>query len=262
MRLSLRRRLSREGSRGRRLRLTAGLAAAAFAGSSGLAGPAAAATPSYALSTVKLADGRRIVLRWNPCQVITVRANVAAVPLRRRTAVLAEIRTALTRLSSATGLRFSYKGTTRTVPRTSTVARQDTELVIAVTTPKGTDFAIGNGVLGYGGYRYWEWTTTSSTGTLRGGAAIARGWVVLDSAGLMGVAPGFGTGATRGNVVLHELGHAVGLDHVQDRDQLLYPTLTPRAPNGYAAGDRTGLQKVGRSAGCLTVPRSVVTDLS
>jgi hypothetical protein len=223
---------------------------------------ASISSASYSLATSRLPDGRTVVLRWNPCQVITFRLNVAAVPASRRSAVAAEIRTAVTRLGSATGVRYAYRGTTTTVPRTSNVARQGSELIVAVTTPSATDFGIGNGVLGYGGYRYWQWTTTAANGRRTSGAAIARGWVVLDSAGLMRLTPGFGAGNTRGNVMLHELAHVAGLNHVSDTRQLLHPTLSGSSPNGYAPGDRTGLRKVGRPAGCIGVPSSVVADLT
>jgi hypothetical protein len=41
----------------------------------------------------------------------------------------------------------------------------------------------------------------------------------------------------------------VGLGHTSDKRQIMYPTLTKYA--SYGAGDRTGLRKVGRSAGCI-----------
>lgn len=45
-------------------------------------------------------------------------------------------------------------------------------------------------------------------------------------------------------VMLHELGHLVGLDHVNDKAQIMFPRVTgPIA--GYQAGDLTGLAKLG-----------------
>jgi hypothetical protein len=228
---------------------------------SGAAEYAPVSASSYALATSRLPDGRRVVLRWNPCQVITYTVNVTAVPAARRTALATEIRTAVGRLGEATRVVYSYRGMTSSVPRSTNVTRQGAELVVAVTTASATDFDIGDGVLGYGGYRYWQWTTTSSSGRRTSGAAIARGWVVLDVTGLMRLTPGFGPGNTRGNVMLHELAHTAGLNHVSDARQLLYPTLSASAPNGYASGDRAGLGKVGLTAGCITVPSNVVTDL-
>jgi hypothetical protein len=45
-------------------------------------------------------------------------------------------------------------------------------------------------------------------------------------------------------VVLHEFGHLVGLDHVDDATQLMYPTTS--ATLDFAAGDLTGLVQLGR----------------
>jgi hypothetical protein len=45
-------------------------------------------------------------------------------------------------------------------------------------------------------------------------------------------------------IVMHELGHLVGLDHVQDDHQLMYPTSRGDVLD-YAAGDLTGLAALG-----------------
>jgi Matrixin len=52
-----------------------------------------------------------------------------------------------------------------------------------------------------------------------------------------------GTRQARG-IVLHELGHLVGLDHVDDPRQLMYPT--DAGVLDFAPGDRTGLAALGR----------------
>lgn len=46
----------------------------------------------------------------------------------------------------------------------------------------------------------------------------------------------------------------VGLAHVDDRAQLMYPSLLTSSPAEYAAGDRTGLSKLGAPAGCFLAP--------
>jgi hypothetical protein len=51
--------------------------------------------------------------------------------------------------------------------------------------------------------------------------------------------------------MVHELGHVAGLDHVQDRGQVMYPSISSQSPDGYGAGDRSGLAELGAQAGCL-----------
>lgn len=212
-------------------------------------GPGAA----YQLSTERMPDGRIVILRWNPCQTITYKVNVAALPASLRRAVLAEVQGAFARLRAASGLTFSYRGTTGEVPRSRTLDRQSAEIIVAVTDRRHTDFPLGQQILGYGG-RSWYWWWRTSSGRTTYGAAITRGFVVLDRSGMTRLRAGFGRGANRGNLMLHELGHTVGLDHAGSRGVLMFPQLTAAAPNGYASGDRAGLVRLGRPAGCVSIP--------
>ena len=47
-------------------------------------------------------------------------------------------------------------------------------------------------------------------------------------------------------IIMHELGHLVGLDHVDDKDQLMYPTI--QRGTEFGTGDLTGLAALGRGA--------------
>ena len=63
---------------------------------------------------------------------------------------------------------------------------------------------------------------------------------------------GFG-GETWGQVILHELGHVVGLGHVDDSTSVMNPALGLR-PAAWGKGDRAGLWQLGIGAPCLKAP--------
>lgn len=219
------------------------------------------ATGPYKLHSTSLGDGRDIVLRWNGCQTITYKVNLADVPTSARPAVLEETHAAFRVIAAKTGFAFVYRGATDEVPRTGSTPGQSAEVVVAYTSPAKTNYPLADATAGYGGFssNSW-WSRTGSVTTY--GAAITRGMVVIDTPQVLkSFKPGFGAGATRGNLLLHELGHAFGLQHIDQSSQLMYSSLTSRTPNGFASGDVAGLAKVGKGAGCITVPTSVAPDL-
>ena len=174
-------------------------------------------------------------VRWNPCDgPIGVRVNAPVDALPDVLAALAMART-------ATGLDLRYEGTTSFVPRDGVA--QPADLVIAWATRAQSDLW-SSGAIGVGG-----WT---ARGTSSGGATwnwrISSGFVIVDPAA--SVAPGFGRGATRGSLLLHEIAHALGLGHVNDVLQVMNPVLTSSAYGTYGAGDLTGLRAVGAAQGC------------
>ena len=64
---------------------------------------------------------------------------------------------------------------------------------------------------------------------------------------------GFRPGKTWGKVVLHELGHVLGLDHVQDPAQVMHPNIVS-SPAVWGTGDMTALRQIGPTSGCLEMP--------
>jgi len=209
------------------------------------AGPAAAATAPYSLRYIVLGYHKQVVARWNPCRAHTYKVNLAAVPSASKKAILAETQTAVRLLGAKTGMSFVYKGATAEVPRVGSYDRQSADVIIAYTTPSRTNYSLAGAIVGQGGYNPgWK----STTGT----AAIAKAMIVLDTPDLLrNYSPGFGPGRHRANVLLHELGHVVGLGHASSARLLMNPYITGYTPSGYAAGDTTGLAAVGRRAGCI-----------
>lgn len=64
---------------------------------------------------------------------------------------------------------------------------------------------------------------------------------------------GFRAGRYRGNVMLHEIGHLLGLGHVDTPGEIMAPTVDG-APGDWGPGDRAGLALVGRDGGCVDLP--------
>ena len=225
------------------------------------------AAPPYLLAT-RVVDGTVLTLRWDPCQnAISYRVNPAAAASTStgRASAVADVRGAFARLGQATGMTFRYLGTTSRVPTGAAWGEDlgDAEIVVAwvdqgsarstLLGRVGTGYAAGTG--GYS-YKTWTWPLDAAPS-----AAIGRGFVVLNAALNRGFRAGFGSGTTRGQLLLHELGHVVGLRHVTLTSEAMYPMLLPRENSAYHSGDLAGLRRVGRPAGCLTVPDWVWPDL-
>lgn len=224
---------------------------------------ATGATATYKLSYGKLPNGAKPVLRWNPCQsAITYKVNLALVPSKYRATFLSETKSSVARVATATKMKFVYKGTTSEIPTPGSASKQSAEIVIAWTSPSKTRYSLSGATAGQGGFTY-AWASRTSGGKTTYTYAARRGFVVLDTPqALAQMKGGFGPGVRRTNLVMHELGHAVGLQHVSDTHQLMYPTLRSSTPSGFAAGDKAGLSRVGRNAGCLSTTSLPYRELS
>ncbi|MFZ0325438.1 MAG: matrixin family metalloprotease [Actinomycetes bacterium] len=215
--------------------------------------------------------GSSHVVRWDPCQTITyaVNARKAGSTPRARAAAVSDVQDAMVRAANRTGMSFRYVGTTRQVPRDaggqSWADRQTAaEIVVAWVKPGSATYGSnlltqvsGGYASGTGGWAWRAWQSGSGQWRL----AIGRGFVVINASQNGSFRPGFGSGTTRGALLLHEIGHAVGLNHVGSTDELMYPTMLRRAASTYKFGDKRGLSKVGRSAGCLDVTDSIWAPL-
>ena len=61
---------------------------------------------------------------------------------------------------------------------------------------------------------------------------------------------GFGSGLTRGDTLLHEIGHAMGLSHAGATEQMMYAYLTRTAAR-FGRGDLRALEARGSKLGCV-----------
>ncbi len=178
-------------------------------------------------------------MRWNPCTVIGWRANVTDAPGQ---AVLTTIKTAIDTMAQFSGLQLRYDGTTTFVPQHGNAASSPDDLVIAVVQRNKSDLLTANpSAVGVGGW------ASSGLPAWR----IRLGYVVLDAAAVASTSASMGAGFTLGTLALHEIGHAVGLQHASRQAQIMFPVLGPWTPATYSAGDRAGLAAVGAGAGCL-----------
>jgi hypothetical protein len=148
---------------------------------------------------------------------------------------------AVRQASVATGLKFIYDGPSSEVPSTNRQGYQPARygdrwapVLIAWSTPEQVPRLTGQTV-GLGG--------SSSIGLSNGYQAYVTGTVSLDApqfAGIVDTSEGKEIGIA---VIMHELGHLLGLDHVEDPRQLMFDQAS--WVRQYAAGDRTGLAQLG-----------------
>jgi len=182
--------------------------------------------------------------RWNPCRTIGFRVNA-----RQATrGAIKDTRAAFRRMAQATGFTFVYRGTTRGIPKAGTNDwyPRDTQVVVAWARPSQSSLlsaypkAAGVGAaMARTGYFNGDGSRTNM---------ISRGMVVINSN--MRQKAGFGNGLTRGDTLLHEIGHAMGLSHSGANEQMMYAYLTRTAAR-FGRGDLHALEARGSKLGCV-----------
>lgn len=192
-------------------------------------------------------------LRFDPCQPVSYVINPDGAPA----GAVDDVHEAFRRLGAATGITFAYAGATTEVHNViggsggrrsyqpERYGRRWAPVLVSFVTGDSEPVLAGN-VLGYGGSTSY-WTSSSDP-------AYVTGEIVLDRE-LSLVRPGFGPGMTSGNLIQHELAHVIGLDHVEDRSEVMYESISDQSPDGFGPGDLAGLAHLGAAAGCLDVAR-------
>lgn len=174
--------------------------------------------------------------RWNPCSPIYWRLRPTYAPGGAQESV----RQALRRLDAASGLHFSYSGATSYLPYSGRTPADRANLYVAFARrtelPKVYGGQLPAGVGSVSTMTHWN-----------GVMQVVKGYAVLN-------ADIAGRYIPVSKLLLHELGHAVNLGHVNNPSQVMNPTQSNTSPSDYGAVDRAGLARVGRNAGCLTVP--------
>jgi hypothetical protein len=175
--------------------------------------------------------------RWNPCKALTYKVNYVGAPWFARS----EVEAAVARVESATGIDLVDMGDLGGAAGNDGKAGPfGVDAVIAFVN-SGENPGIGSAAgLGGGGYMP-AWNGYA--------ARVVSGFVLINES--LGYSQGLGPSGLQG-LLLHELGHMMGLDHVQDLAEVMYPVMH-NVPNGYGPGDREGLWYLGAAQGCANM---------
>jgi hypothetical protein len=184
--------------------------------------------------------------RWNPCAPIHYIVNPSAGPAGS----LALVQQAVARTATATGMTFTFDGTTSEVPTSgwgfgpsASYPHGWQPLLIGFAHQGQSDLLEGTNA----GTGFPVTLQFAATGEL----VDVSGAVAIDADQAAGLPMGFG-GASVGSVLLHEVGHAVGMAHVQDPSEVMNPVVGPWTPAAWGVGDREGLRQLGAASGCTT----------
>lgn len=181
---------------------------------------------------------------FDPCRPITYVVRPAGAP----PAGDERLREAIAMVSSATGLQFVDAGATAeppTVDRANYLPDQygDRWAPVLIAWSSALEFpALSGPVIG----------VASSEPVVAEDGRLVRvsGQVVLDRDQLADVLQFNAGRAVTTATIAHELGHLVGLGHVEDTRQLMYPSARP-VVSAFGPGDLTGLAALGAGP-CFT----------
>ena len=195
---------------------------------------------SYAFLAHQRGD-RDQPVAYDPCREIHVELNPDQGPASAERL----LRKSLTILSRATGLKMVYDGTTDRRPGTGTSTRglggstrlggSAEPVLVSFATAKEVP-ALKGAVAGVGG--------STSVGTSTGPRHYVTGLVTLDADAYQVLARDPEDVLHEQAIMMHELGHLVGLAHVEDPHELMYPENLGRT--SFGTGDRIGLAALGK----------------
>ena len=188
--------------------------------------------------------------RWNPCQPIHYVVNASLAP----PGSIADVHEAVRRISAATGIAFVFEGTTdeeasiyREVFQPDRYGPRWAPVLIAWADPGNSDIPFERGD------RVAAGVAVPVIPPTRFEDVYVSGWVAINADDPN--PPGFDLPGEQGPVILHELGHLMGLGHVKTVGELMNPSgggVTDLGP-----GDKEGLRELGASGGCLRVMQPI-----
>jgi hypothetical protein len=163
---------------------------------------------------------------------------------------IADVHEAVRRISAATGIAFVFEGTTdeeasiyRDVFQPDRYGPRWAPVLIAWADPDKSDIPFVRGD------RVAAGVAVPVIPPTRFEDVYVSGWIAINADDPN--PPGFDLPGEQGPVILHELGHLMGLGHVKTVGELMNPS--GGGVTDLAAGDREGLRELGASGGCVRV---------
>jgi hypothetical protein len=224
---------------------TASHSAAASGAPTGPGGP-------YTFLDVTYEGGKKVPIRWNPCQPLEYQLEFQVRPAGARAAVAA----AIDQTSLATGIPFRYDGTTTVGPHVLfdrfflADALGSVYRPVLITVVSGETFQTFEPSKRAVAFAHPEEGNRELNHQYVAGIVVVDGSVHYAQQGRWSFAM----------VVQHELGHLMGLGHVRATDELMFsfetaPHTIPDPISGWGPGDLEGLQRLGADQGCLETVR-------
>jgi hypothetical protein len=204
--------------------------------------------PGFAASfSPMMRDPQGAPIRWNPCEPIHYVINLDNAP----PSAAADVKSAVERIEAASGLTFALDGPTDEVPSLERGSYQPERygerwapVLIGWVRDEDNEVRLELPELGLGvpiPVRAVDGTYSYVSGVLAINADFET-------------PPGFASTTDHGSLVLHELGHLVGMGHVSAYEEVMYPTADEKSPTDWGPGDRLGLALLGRANGCVETP--------
>jgi hypothetical protein len=190
-------------------------------------------------------------VRWDPCEPVRYVTNLAAAPSWGAT----DLQDAIGQVSAATGITFVDEGSTTVFPGNSWTGlserRKPSPVIIAwaSTVQSAALKALPGHIFGT---ELGRTRPVALINRVTGHAVYVTGAIVIDASASR-LPQGFGPGGI-GDVLLHELGHLMGLSHTSDTAEIMFPEVLSTKAGTYGTGDLAGLRRLGKASGCLNVP--------